>query len=220
MRLRRIVCAPDPDSLSDQPLSFLSPKYFTALPTSCEASLADGDYPGVVPLAIYLATMSDFDYENNQTIVLNRSDEPIIAHSEFPKLSERFAAQGLAQGAGIVQGSDALVQELSNTLCDRFVQPLELADGRGRKLNRPGQGAWLPRPACRFALFPPGRGAGYAQLHMRLRDLRYGAGWPLERSTSWFVRCAVQAFPGASQETAEVELPALLLTSLYKYSSG
>jgi len=41
-----------------------------------------------VALLVYLAAMPDFDYENNQTIIFNRGDEPVIAHSISPKLSE------------------------------------------------------------------------------------------------------------------------------------
>jgi len=45
--------------------------------------------------------------EDEQPIVFNFADEPVVADAVFPELPEPRPVQGLSDAAGVVQGSEA-----------------------------------------------------------------------------------------------------------------
>ena len=64
-------------------------------------------------------------------------DQAVVANSIFPELAER-PFESFADGAGIIEVGDTLVQESEDSVRDGLVELFQLAAGRGVKLNIPG----------------------------------------------------------------------------------
>ena len=58
--------------------------------------------------------MANFKYEDNQYVLLERSEDAVIANAILPKMME-LSLQPLANPARIVQFGHALQQELQNS---------------------------------------------------------------------------------------------------------
>ena len=72
-------------------------------------------------LAIDFLAMADAKDKNDQAVVFDRADEPIIAYTVFPELSKPRAVQRLSDAARI-QFGDSLMQELQDALGLRRVE--------------------------------------------------------------------------------------------------
>ena len=75
--------------------------------------------------------------DDNEPVVFQRTNQAVIANSIFPELAKR-PFESFADGAGIVQLRDSLVQEPEDSVRDELVELFKLTAGRGVKLNIPG----------------------------------------------------------------------------------
>ena len=75
--------------------------------------------------------MPDPKDENDEHLVTQLADEPIVANPVAPQISER-TLQGLADLTGVVQWFDPLMQELNDALRFRATQLLQLFTGVAR----------------------------------------------------------------------------------------
>src|SRR5271157_2585255 len=160
-------------------------------------------------LTIYLAPVADAEYQNNQTLVLDLCDKPVIANPVSPKLSKTLTLQGRSNAAGTLQRGDAFMQKLPNAPLHVVVQLFKLPKGSIGQLNRPSQGALLPRPVCGFALCRSGRVPKRARPRTYPPDLQCAAGSPRGRSRSSCGQCAGPAFQGVFRWIVEAGSQAL-----------
>ena len=58
--------------------------------------------------------MSYAEDENNDAVVLNFANEPIVAHPLFPELPKARALQGLPDAARIIQIGQSLMKEFQD----------------------------------------------------------------------------------------------------------
>ena len=68
---------------------------------------------------IDFAAMSDFDNENNQTIVLKPAENSKIPDTVTPKISELRSLQGLPDLPRIIQGEHPAIQKISDAFSVR-----------------------------------------------------------------------------------------------------
>jgi len=77
------------------------------------------------PLAVDLAPVADSHHQDQQLGVLDGANDPVVAHPALPELAQFRALQGLADAAGVLQGSDALVQQFQQPADHPRLLPLQ-----------------------------------------------------------------------------------------------
>src|ERR1035441_7043085 len=90
-------------------------------------------------LTIYFPPVADSNDQDEQPVVFDPGDQPIIAYPVFPEFSETLTVQCLTDAAGILHRSDAFLQELADASTHAAVEPLKLPKSGVGKLNRPGR---------------------------------------------------------------------------------
>jgi len=66
--------------------------------------------------------MADAKDKNQQAVVFDLADEPVIAYTVFPELSKPRAVQRLSDAPRIIYFGDSLMQELQDALGLRRVE--------------------------------------------------------------------------------------------------
>jgi len=69
--------------------------------------------------------MTYFNHQHQQAVILDRTDQPVVAHAVSPEFPESLSLQGLADAARVIQTGDALKeksQDASGMLRVEFVQ--------------------------------------------------------------------------------------------------
>lgn len=87
---------------------------------------------------VNLAPMSYANDDDDESVIFDGTDQPVVSNAIFPELPQ-WAMQAFAEGAGIVERSDSLTQELEDTVGDGLVELFQFATGVGVELNRPTQ---------------------------------------------------------------------------------
>ena len=77
--------------------------------------------------------------QNNQAVIFDFADEPVVTHAVLPKLGQR-AVQCLSQAARIVELGHALTKELQDPLSVLWVEFREFAGGGLGEFNASGHG--------------------------------------------------------------------------------
>jgi hypothetical protein len=85
--------------------------------------------------AIDFSAMADAKNQNEQPIVFDLADEPVITNAVFPELPELGAVQSLSDASRIVQSSDAFVEKLQDALALLRVELAQFAVNLGREFN-------------------------------------------------------------------------------------
>ena len=81
--------------------------------------------------------MAHMDDDDDEPVVFQRTNQAVVANSIFPELAER-PLEFFADGAGIFQVGDTLVQEPEDSVRDGLVELFQFPAGCGVKLNIPG----------------------------------------------------------------------------------
>ena len=63
---------------------------------------------------IYLAPVPDSQHENEHQLVLDRTDEPVIAHATAPEFAEFGAVERLSDAPRVVELGDSLMKKLQD----------------------------------------------------------------------------------------------------------
>src|SRR5882762_1738066 len=146
--------------------------------------------------AVDFSAVADTENENQQPIVFDLADEPVVADAVFPELAEFGTLQSLTDTARVVQSGDAFVEKFQDALALLRVELAQFVVNLGREFNLPGHAASMRPQEERSAH----RRCECDQAHVRpdrgLRDRRGAREWLRERRRSWCGRCGGRAFRG------------------------
>ena len=85
--------------------------------------------------------MSDAKNQNEEPVVFDLADEPVISHAVFPELAELGALQSLTNAAWVIQWGDAFVKKFQDALALLWVELAQFAVDLGGEFNLPGHAA-------------------------------------------------------------------------------
>jgi hypothetical protein len=139
--------------------------------------------------------MTDPHCQDDETIVFDAGNNPVVSYSVLPKLC-KGAMEPLTDATRILEDGDAIPQEISDSTRCFIIEPLQLPGRCVGQLNRPSQGVLLPRPTYKFALSQPVRAVRFVQPRTHLPSPRGAARLPDERNRSWYGHYVVPACQG------------------------
>ena len=90
----------------------------------------------ILPVDIFAPAQAH--YQNAQRLIVDFANDAVLSDSITPEISER-PAQCFAHATRVFQRGDAAVHVIEDATSGILVELVELPEGTGRVLNRPGQ---------------------------------------------------------------------------------
>lgn len=125
-----------------------------AILTYSRKATETGNLPGWGGSTVDLPAVADVQHQDNDTVVLDIADDPMVADTIPPKVLKSRSLEWRTKAARILSCQQAMLEELRDSRYIVLTEPLELLQHSLIELKRPGQVRASALPGKVYATCP------------------------------------------------------------------